>query len=549
MLSAASGARAQRTNYQEILVGDRSAGLGTAFTGLANDSSAIYYNPAGLLQQEHATVTGGLYLQAFQTVEIAGGVRTDYGTFDLEDNSRPTFPAFVASTINVGPRDEQGRRPHVIGITSFRLRNQDGRLSESFLNPDTGLEDTFRLNVRDRTTYYGVSFSTRFSEETSGGVSLFLSEQKLRHEQEVVRVTGPVPFDISTSQLSFADVTLRTKAYYALLRFGALHRISEQLQIGGMLQLPGVRIKARTNFERQFAAYDLTTNPGSAIYAYSDDDDVQTRTPIPLELRLGVAYRHSEHYLLTVDLSFVSPVLDRETFDIPGIPGSPVSSVYYPQSTQRRAIVNVSAGFEWRVARVLMLQLGAYTNFSSAMPIDEPTNQFAPPDIDTFGFTVAAVLHNRRRGLAVGVTTELGRGTSLGYNLSPDFMAGETVYYPAESRRKVIYLSITGATQVVEDFSRVAVARVRPSAASGSSEDDPTLFNIRSTQQRELITALLRDPSTRTAFDHVAEEGREAGGRAFAVIRSAQREPLPAPEPLPALEPESARPTEAEAGP
>lgn len=563
-LSAASGAEAQRTNYQEILVGDRSSGLGTAFTGLANDASAIYYNAAGLLQQEHATVTGGLYLQAFQTMYIENGVTTDYGVYDIDDNSRPTFPAFAASTINLGPRDDQGRRPYVIGITSFRLRNVDNRVEEAFLNPETGLEDTFEVQARDRTTYYGLSFSSRFGERWSGGVALFLSEQKLRHQQDIVQVTGPAPFALSNSQLTLVDVTLRTKSYYALLRLGGLFRLNERWQFGGMLQLPGIRIKSQTDFDRQFARYDLT-NPGDTIYVYAEDDDVQTHFPIPLELRLGLAYRHSDAYLFTADVSFVSPVRDRETFDIEDIPGAPAQSVYYPSSTQRRAVVNLSAGFEWRVAQILMLQFGAYTNFSSAMPIDEPTNQFTPSDIDTFGLSLGAVLHNNGRGLAVGVVTELGRGSALGYNIFPDVAAGETVYYPTDARRKVIYLSITGATQVLEDVSRVAVTAVRPSAAPGGPSEDPTLFNIRSTHQRELVTALLMDPSSRTAFEHVKEQGALAGRRAFETLRRApsartpesvttpeptpELAPGPAPQRVPAPAPESAPRPAAEAGP
>src|SRR5215475_15687393 len=50
LLVAAASARAQgiESNYRPYLVGGRAAGMGGAFTALADDGSGAYYNPGGL---------------------------------------------------------------------------------------------------------------------------------------------------------------------------------------------------------------------------------------------------------------------------------------------------------------------------------------------------------------------------------------------------------------------------------------------------------------------------------------------------------------------
>ena len=48
-LGASALALADDGHYQNFLVGERAAGMGGAFTAIANDPSGTYYNPAGLV--------------------------------------------------------------------------------------------------------------------------------------------------------------------------------------------------------------------------------------------------------------------------------------------------------------------------------------------------------------------------------------------------------------------------------------------------------------------------------------------------------------------
>jgi len=466
---AGSVARAQPTHYQAILVGDRSSGLGTAFTGLANDGSAVYYNPAGMVSQERATLTGGLILNAYDRIEIVDGVHTSFGDFGISDRSKPSFPAFASSALRLGRRDEDGQRPYVFAFSSFRLGNDGRNTFVQMPNPSTGLTDTLEETSTYRNTYYGLSFAQRFGRRWSGGVSLFLSQVNSRYFQQLFSVTGPDPFDIDQSTEASVTYDLRVKAFYGVLRLGALFQPSERWQLGIMLQPPGFRFKARANVRRQAERYDLSVDPPEGLYAF-DKSGTNARVPVPAEIRVGVAERVGPRVLLTQDLSFVMPIRDQSVFTLdPVVPGA-TGTILYPGSTQRTFVCNAALGLQYSPTRYMMLDFGAFTDFSSAPRVEATSSTYQAARIERFGFSGSVVLHNQRHGLAIGLVGVLGRGHAQALDLTADLLAGDPLFFSQPARERTVYLSVTGATQVIEDLSNAAVERFTPDlGGSGGS--------------------------------------------------------------------------------
>jgi long-chain fatty acid transport protein len=65
LLLLASSARADFFNGRNVLIGERAALLAGAFTALADDASAGYHNPAGLVQAPGFTVSASADVYAF----------------------------------------------------------------------------------------------------------------------------------------------------------------------------------------------------------------------------------------------------------------------------------------------------------------------------------------------------------------------------------------------------------------------------------------------------------------------------------------------------
>ena len=66
-LPASGAAGVVAAPYLKLPMGARSTGMGEAFTGLADDTSALYYNPAGLTQIE-STMANFMHIQGFSGI-------------------------------------------------------------------------------------------------------------------------------------------------------------------------------------------------------------------------------------------------------------------------------------------------------------------------------------------------------------------------------------------------------------------------------------------------------------------------------------------------
>src|SRR5512140_1286684 len=69
---------ALRLSMSNVGVGTRSFGMGDAYTGIANDFSAIYWNPAGLAQLTKGELSFGLSYQDVNNKSTFFGTETPF---------------------------------------------------------------------------------------------------------------------------------------------------------------------------------------------------------------------------------------------------------------------------------------------------------------------------------------------------------------------------------------------------------------------------------------------------------------------------------------
>ncbi|MDD5302554.1 MAG: PorV/PorQ family protein [Elusimicrobia bacterium] len=102
-LGAASARAAETAAFLDIGVGARGIGMGGAFTALADDSSAVYWNPAGLARLEKREFSAS-------HAELGLGTREDFIAY-AHPTARGTIAAGVTylSQGAIGGRDATGR--------------------------------------------------------------------------------------------------------------------------------------------------------------------------------------------------------------------------------------------------------------------------------------------------------------------------------------------------------------------------------------------------------------------------------------------------------
>ena len=120
---------ALRLSHSGNLVSARSAGMGGAFVGLANDGSALYWNPAGL---------GQLRVREFSFGLSNVGMSTDATMFGVSMNGSESGTAL--SNINLTIPFPVARGSFVLAAGYNRLLDYTGTMQSDIFNPQSSIQ-------------------------------------------------------------------------------------------------------------------------------------------------------------------------------------------------------------------------------------------------------------------------------------------------------------------------------------------------------------------------------------------------------------------------
>ncbi len=391
LLSIAAPARADDTHYQDYPLGGRAVGLGGAFTALADDPSGVFYNPAGLVDQERHSIQVSTNLYGLEVADSffnAVGRVTDLDTVFSELNVIPS----AASFSGVLRKDENG-----VPLTSYGLgvfvpssRVLNVQVFSEVANGDTECTTvTYNRSLSDRTFLLGLAGSQRLNDEWSSGVSLFLAYRALRETEDVACSAGPNRFSTASTNINLAIAAIRAS-------FGIKVKLGGRWRLGAALLTPSVRM------------YDIATvsvRRGSALSETQPPEffareltQLNADTKFSPQLRLGAAYIWPDTLTVTLDLNLHAGT-EYDLYDLPADEDAVGDAITTVRRVVRRPVINVNAGIEYEFWSRFSVAAGAFSNFSSARPIDGPVGS-------TFSRDRLAQVHAAGGSLVLGFKTE-----------------------------------------------------------------------------------------------------------------------------------------------
>lgn len=401
-LAIASSVQADQYHYKDILVGDRAAGLGGAYTAISDDVSGLYYNPAGIVYSSQPKISGSV--NAFnQRTTTYKNLSKDNPNQKWKRTSAGMVANYFGATQPIG---DSGTIGFSIAIPNYDLEDQTdefhnmkGSARLSGLLNGTGIEDTsaptaslnrhiIDFNNEDSTTLAGISYAQPITDDLSIGLTLYGYMRK----RETTNWQFVQANDSSNTKT--LDGTLyqkiQTEEFGLQPRLGVMWAPMERLSIGLMAQT--TFMLSESSEYRQYEKYTLTDSSGTQVLSgslagydltYIPDLQEGSENDLPLELNLGAAYFPSDALLLSADFSFAS------------------------ETDSYEQLVNVAFGSEYYLNSTWAVRGGVYSNLANTGTDVAATNR---DHVDLYGGSFAVSRYSKKSNITVGVNYFTGSG-------------------------------------------------------------------------------------------------------------------------------------------
>ncbi len=438
-------ARADEGPYSNFMVGERALGLGGAAVAVADDPGAIFHNPGGIASLTTSAASGSLWALLRGTRLVEDGYQTQLGSTDLDYSAGLSFPAFLAGVVKLGERHADDVRPHALGAAIVSPHSDEYRFIAQLSEGDA----VDRLEVRhgDKARWYGIAYGYRLRPGLSLGLSTFLAQRSLSHDEVEINARENLPMDSTFGSLLSRASTLDISVYHLVPRLGLHLDLTRELRAGMMLQPPAIELSSSVSAER----LDALAGPDPTAITVSGDSGLDANLPIPWELRLGVTWLNRPITLLTLDVSIFGPA---------GSPSDPLPLVagasdellgeFVPRETYRRTALRGAIGFESELHPIVPIRGGLFFERSSAPEVLSTSDAYVRPRLSTFGGAFSLGLRSGGYDLSFGLTGLIGRGEGLALIRSDD--PGDPRFRAADVTDTVLMVFIGGAKSAVKRF-------------------------------------------------------------------------------------------------
>ncbi|MBI3070510.1 MAG: outer membrane protein transport protein [Deltaproteobacteria bacterium] len=332
--------------------GARAMGVAGAFTAVANDLSAIYYNPAGLTQMEPG-------------IHIAAG-----GTFIL-------FGSEYQTLSGSGKRDSVQRGqfpPHLYSAYVFDNKKMAlglGIFAPYGLGVDWGSRDVSKWNGRYnvvavdlKTVFINPTFVFKPVPELSiaVGASAVLGIAELKRQQ----IFSQPPTDDGSAHMGATGASFAANV-------GLLWKPMEELAIG---------LTWRSHSHLFLGGNVDFTVPATFATSFPDQT-ATTKISLPNKITFGAAYKVTKEIELSLNFDYTFwSIFDQVVFKFPNVGGAPAENVYVENWKDS---FTVRLGASWNLNPSWQLRCGFL--FDST-PVPDDTLSPLLPDQARFGASV-----------------------------------------------------------------------------------------------------------------------------------------------------------------
>lgn len=405
-----AGAAADDLHYINLFVGDRAAGLGGAYTAIADGPEGAYYNPAGLAFSPASYISLSTNAVQIKNLSYKDIWDSPDDPIDYDRNSFSFVPNFF------GTIQKDGNIGFALTLASTENEQFDQR--DKLLLPYSPTIDeivNYGFVQSNSSQELGLSWGILLDPAFSIGFGAFVGYRDTKTIVEnIIQLEGYTYFDTQTSYNRRQMVSLRPS-------LGAQWAVSKLVTLG-LSTTVGLPIWAVDTSEAvRFSVYAAGPNAGDPLM----DDivmDVQDNTTsyknlfqnglfanTSLNTSIGAAFFISSSLLVSVSGSIYVPINSE-------------SEMYAKALTW-----NAAAGIEWYITPNFPLRFGLFTNNANT-PVIEEGSINSEDHMNLYGASLTFGYATANFDLNIGVSGSLGAGEAqiLANNEAIQEMTGST---------------------------------------------------------------------------------------------------------------------------
>jgi hypothetical protein len=344
-------AEQSRTAFTVQGAGARAIGTGGAFIAVADDATAVSFNPAGLAQllRPEVSLVGeadsrDLSLTGFQG-QAPGQATTFSDTWSKNSHARPTFASFAV------PWKRNGLNTTLL-LSYQRLFDFTAANSAAFQGTASGgasIQNVAQqVSQKGGTDLYSVALGAELSSRILVGaaVNYWLGRSQFQYASDSQTSGVGVPFASSLSQSSvFRGINAN---------LGLIWR-SRWVNLGVVYRTP---FTASYSFSNSYA----TVNPSTFVPSPQATASVSSNVKWPETLGFGFGLHPDSRLLITMDSSHTP--WSKASYSAPGTGYDGLNWFDYQNPTVTRDTTDLHAGTEWIAyigdSVVIPLRLGAF---------------------------------------------------------------------------------------------------------------------------------------------------------------------------------------------
>lgn len=357
---------ASYTNLNSILIGERAAGMGGAYTAMVNDPAASsYYNPATLSRVNGSSLSAAVNL---------------YSKFDINysDKSSINDSILKVNRGSIVPIPSASGAVHNFGNFALGLSVLYPHFSSYSGQVKNNDDKTSHINLRDESLWVGGSLAVNTSDVASLGFSFYYTSRTFSKSLTDRFNEGSVS-TLITQEKTFTQNSL----IYIL---GYYNELSPKLSVGLSYRFPSLQVDGEGSYNSSKVSSD------GSLVEFNENTQVAATTLTPAKVNLGIAYRANKQWTFSMDISHTQRTVYNDVDDID------LQELYdYLPST------NLNFGVEYKPTNWVSCRAGLFTNSSSVRKIpNSPSKKYAD-HIDMYGTSAnCAVFTSNQSSVTLG---------------------------------------------------------------------------------------------------------------------------------------------------